>query len=110
PSSFSISRGGEQGDGRRGYADHPRRFTSALPEPPRRRPMTDLTVSSSRRAARPGLFGGQVSSKQRVPQRDPSESDAQRANKKPLAFRTVLGDAADLVKARKGRLMLGLGL
>ncbi|HEV7787115.1 MAG TPA: ABC transporter ATP-binding protein, partial [Thermoanaerobaculia bacterium] len=55
-----------------------------------------------RRPARQGLFGGQVSSRRR-----PVEPQEAR-RKTPLKPRTVLNDAIDLVKARKGRLALGL--
>ncbi|HYG60978.1 MAG TPA: ABC transporter ATP-binding protein [Thermoanaerobaculia bacterium] len=77
--------------------------------------MTDLSAPSSRRGARPGLFGGQVSSKQRGPARDPSEAapsetDPQKQDKKKPNFRAFLGDARELIRARRGRLILGLGL
>jgi subfamily B ATP-binding cassette protein MsbA len=55
-----------------------------------------------RRPARQGLFGGQVSSRQRRLE-EPDEKP-----KTPLKPRTILNDAIDLVKARKGRLALGL--
>jgi len=58
-------------------------------------------------SARPGLFGGRVSSKQRLATTD--ESDAAK-KKTPVTFRTVLTDAVELIRARKGRLALGLGI
>ena len=60
--------------------------------------------SVSRRPARQGLYGGLVSS------RRPGavESEAAKPTKKSLKPRTVLDDAIELVKARKGRLALGL--
>jgi subfamily B ATP-binding cassette protein MsbA len=69
--------------------------------------MTTDSVPSPRRPARQGLFGGQVSSKQPRAVTPPSEAN----NKKtPLKTRVVFADALELVKARKGRLALGLGL
>jgi subfamily B ATP-binding cassette protein MsbA len=62
-----------------------------------------------RRPARAGLYGGLVSSKQPLPVREPGEARGA-PPKKPLSLRIVLGDAADLVKAHKARLALGLGL
>jgi ABC-type multidrug transport system fused ATPase/permease subunit len=70
--------------------------------------MTDPSVASSRRPARQGLYGGLVSSKRPGAQAPPAAADAK--PKKPLKLRTVLDDALDLVRARKGRLLLGLGL
>jgi subfamily B ATP-binding cassette protein MsbA len=67
--------------------------------------MTTDSVPSSRRPARQGLFGGPVSSKQPRAVTPPSE-----ARKTPLKPRVVFADALELVKARKGRLALGLGL
>ena len=64
-----------------------------------------MTIDSSvptRRPARQGLFGGLVSSKQPRAATPPSE-----AKKAPLKPRTVLNDAVELVKARKGRLLVG---
>jgi ABC-type multidrug transport system fused ATPase/permease subunit len=64
-----------------------------------------MTIDSSvptRRPARQGLFGGLVSSKQPRAATPPSE-----AKKTPLKPRTVLNDAVELVKARKGRLLVG---
>ena len=63
-------------------------------------------VPSPRRPARRGLYGGLVSSKQtrgNVKSRDPG-------SKKPLNVRVVLRDAAELVKARRGRLAWGFVL
>ncbi len=70
--------------------------------------MTDPSVSSPRRPARQGLYGGLVSSKRPGAQAPPAAADAK--PKKPLKLRSVLDDALDLVRARKGRLALGLGL
>jgi ABC-type multidrug transport system fused ATPase/permease subunit len=68
--------------------------------------MADSTSAAApRRAARTGLFGGMVSSRQRGSVR-PSDSSPARP-KKPLNTRVVLGDALDLIRARKGRLALG---
>ncbi len=61
------------------------------------------------RTGRTGLFGGLVSSKQRTPASDPSEADP-KPGKKKVQVRTALGDAKELILARKGRLALGLGL
>src|SRR5687768_7141790 len=73
---------------------------TAVPPPP-----------TSSRAARPGLFGGLVSSKQRRSGQEPGEKEGDKKKpKKPLTFRVVLADAADLVRAHKGRLAFGLGL
>jgi len=67
--------------------------------------------SPSSRAARPGLFGGLVSSRQRRSGQEPGEREGDRKKpKKPLSFRVVLADASELVRAHKGRLALGLGL
>ncbi len=60
-----------------------------------------------RRPARAGLYGGLVSSKQRAPVREPGDAPGA-PPRKPLSLRVILGDAADLVSARKGRLALGL--
>jgi subfamily B ATP-binding cassette protein MsbA len=59
----------------------------------------------TRRPARQGLFGGLVSSRRRPPA---AASEAR--PKTPLKPRTILNDALDLVRARKGRLALGLFL
>ena len=66
--------------------------------------MAEPTVS--RRPARQGLYGGLVSS------RHPgaAESESKSSTKKPLKARVVLDDAVELVRARKGRLALGLFL
>jgi subfamily B ATP-binding cassette protein MsbA len=71
--------------------------------------VSEPASSLPRRPARAGLYGGLVSSKQRTPVRDPGEAPGA-PPKKPLSLRIVLGDAADLVKAHKARLALGLGL
>src|SRR4029077_5420301 len=62
---------------------------------------TDSSVPP-RRPARQGLFGGLVSSKQPRAATPPSA-----ATKAPLKRHTVLNDAVELVKARKGRLLVG---
>jgi ABC-type multidrug transport system fused ATPase/permease subunit len=69
--------------------------------------MTTDSVPSSRRPARQGLFGGLVSSKQPRAATPPSEAKKKTV---PLKPRVVLADALELVRARKGRLALGLGL
>jgi subfamily B ATP-binding cassette protein MsbA len=71
--------------------------------------MTDLSPVQPSRAARTGLYGGVVSSKQRTPVRDPGEK-AGSPPKKPLRLRVVLDDALELVRANKGRLAFGLFL
>ncbi|MBV8202576.1 MAG: ABC transporter ATP-binding protein [Acidobacteria bacterium] len=71
--------------------------------------MTDLDpiAAPAASSARAGLFGGQVSSKPRPATGD----DADAAKKRqPIKFRVVLADAAELIKARKGRLALGLAI
>jgi ABC-type multidrug transport system fused ATPase/permease subunit len=73
-------------------------------------PPTPAPPSSPSRAARPGLFGGLVSSKQRRSGQEPGESDDKKKSKKPIHWKVVLQDAADLVRARKGRLAFGLFL
>jgi ABC-type multidrug transport system fused ATPase/permease subunit len=63
----------------------------------------------SLKMARPGLFGGSVSS--HLPRgrgRRSSEEDEKKKKAPPLA--TILRDAGELVAARKGRLALGLGI
>jgi subfamily B ATP-binding cassette protein MsbA len=67
--------------------------------------MTSDSPAPTRRPARQGLFGGLVSSKQ--PKASVPPSEAKKAAT-PLKTRTVLNDAIELVKARKGRLLLGL--
>jgi ABC-type multidrug transport system fused ATPase/permease subunit len=59
------------------------------------------------KSARVGLFGGQVSSRQKKVE-EPSDRD--KPKKKPISFRIIMADAADLIRARRGRLALGLGL
>ncbi|MFL6202377.1 MAG: ABC transporter ATP-binding protein [Thermoanaerobaculia bacterium] len=67
--------------------------------------------SPASRAARPGLFGGLVSSKQRRSGQEPGEREGDKKKpRKPLSFRVVLADAGELVRAHRGRLALGLGL
>jgi ABC-type multidrug transport system fused ATPase/permease subunit len=70
--------------------------------------MTEPTASLPRRPARQGLYGGPVSSQQSKPQAEPTAEPGK--GKKPLKTRTVLDDAIALVRARKGRLLLGLFL
>ncbi|HEX9944607.1 MAG TPA: ABC transporter ATP-binding protein [Thermoanaerobaculia bacterium] len=65
--------------------------------------MTEPTATLPRRPARQGLYGGLVSSRPR-----PAEPSERESGKKSLKVRTVLDDAIDLVRARKGRLLLGL--
>jgi ABC-type multidrug transport system fused ATPase/permease subunit len=67
--------------------------------------MTSDSPTPTRRPARQGLFGGLVSSKQPKAATPPSEAKKAAT---PLKPRTVLNDAIELVKARKGRLLLGL--
>src|SRR4051812_13426990 len=69
---------------------------------------TPTPPPATSRAARPGLFGGLVSSKQRRSGQEPGESDDKKKSKKPIHWQVVLDDAADLVRARKGRLAFGL--
>jgi ABC-type multidrug transport system fused ATPase/permease subunit len=60
-----------------------------------------------------GLFGGPVSSKSRLPPRMGGEESGGTGGgkaKKPVAFRTILRDAVDLIRARKARMFLGLGI
>jgi len=71
--------------------------------------MTEPTPAQPRRAPRAGLYGGVVSSKQRMPAREPGDAPGAKP-KKPLKMRVILADAWELVKARKGRLVLGLFL
>jgi subfamily B ATP-binding cassette protein MsbA len=68
--------------------------------------MTETSAIEPRRPARQGLYGGLVSSRKIEPKAAASEP----GKKKSLNARTALGDAVELVKARKGRLALGLGL
>ncbi|HKI05978.1 MAG TPA: ABC transporter ATP-binding protein [Thermoanaerobaculia bacterium] len=58
-----------------------------------------------RRPSRQGLYGGLVSSRQA---KKPVDEPARKSEKKKLKPRVVLDDAIDLVRARKGRLLLGL--
>ena len=74
-------------------------------------PTAAPSPSSTPRLSRSGLYGGLVSSKQRRSGKEPGEiqrSADKPKSKKPLGLRTVLADAAELVRARKGRLLLGL--
>ncbi|HXU82044.1 MAG TPA: ABC transporter ATP-binding protein, partial [Polyangia bacterium] len=73
--------------------------------------MAEPTAAPSPRVVRRGLFGGLVSSKQRRSGVEPGEMEAgKKKPKKPLSLRVVMNDAVDLVRARKGRLALGLFL
>jgi ABC-type multidrug transport system fused ATPase/permease subunit len=73
--------------------------------------VSEPVSSLPRRPARAGLYGGLVSSKQRTPVREPGQTGKPEGSKrKPLNMRLALRDAAELVKARKGRLTLGLVL
>jgi ABC-type multidrug transport system fused ATPase/permease subunit len=63
--------------------------------------------ASPQRGARTGLYGGRVSSRQRTPIREPGDAPGQRP-RPPLSLRIVLRDSWELVRARKGRLLLGL--
>jgi ABC-type multidrug transport system fused ATPase/permease subunit len=60
--------------------------------------------------ARTGLFGGGVTS--RLPRGDGrrSRGEEDKKKKKTPPLRTILRDAAELVAARKGRLILGFGI
>ncbi|HEV2844640.1 MAG TPA: ABC transporter transmembrane domain-containing protein, partial [Thermoanaerobaculia bacterium] len=68
--------------------------------------MSEISAAP-RRPARQGLYGGLVSSRHPGAAESDSSKDS---SKKSLKGRTVLGDAFELVKARKGRLALGLFL
>jgi ABC-type multidrug transport system fused ATPase/permease subunit len=67
--------------------------------------MAEPVTTASRRPARQGLYGGLVSSRPRTAQ-DPTS----KGPRKPLKPHTILNDAVELVRARKGRLLLGLVL
>jgi ABC-type multidrug transport system fused ATPase/permease subunit len=58
-------------------------------------------------SARAGLFGGRVSSKPRPVSGDEADAAKKRT---PIKFRVVLADAAELIRARRGRLALGLAI
>jgi subfamily B ATP-binding cassette protein MsbA len=63
------------------------------------------------RPLRSGLFGGLVSSKQAArARREAKDKSDEKKKESRLGLRVILADAADLVRARKGRLILGLGL
>jgi ABC-type multidrug transport system fused ATPase/permease subunit len=70
-------------------------------------PMPVASPSPTARPSRAGLYGGLVSSRQRPGAED--DDDASK-KKKRLEFRRVVDDALDLLRARRGRLALGLGL
>ncbi len=67
--------------------------------------MTESTTTVPHRPARQGLYGGLVSSRQTKPRTEASDPGKKKTALKP---RTVLDDAIELVRARKGRLLLGL--
>ena len=71
-------------------------------------PMPAASPSAPSRPSRAGLYGGLVSSRHRPPAADDGSPAAKQ--KKKLEFRRVAADALELVRARKGRLALGLGL
>ncbi len=86
-------------------------------------PVASPKDPETRRRARAGLFGGPVSSRRGGDAEGPERSDSAdgagtsstdekkgEKKRKVPPFRTVLKDAVDLVVARKGRLLLGLGL
>ena len=78
--------------------------------PPMSQPSSPSASASPARAPRPGLFGGPVSSRPRPDREEESAGESAKAAKKRkrLEMKVVLRDAAELVKARKGRLALGL--
>jgi ABC-type multidrug transport system fused ATPase/permease subunit len=65
------------------------------------------TEKSAGSAARVGLFGGLVSSKQKRP---PAASAGEPKTRKPIGSRVLIDDALELIQARRGRLALGLCL
>lgn len=65
------------------------------------------STDAAGQAARIGLFGGRVSSKQR---RAPTAAPDEPAKRKPIGMKVLLGDALELIRARRGRLAIGLGL
>lgn len=69
--------------------------------------MTEPSATLPRRPARQGLYGGLVSSRKIQPRVEPGEAPQKKKSLKP---RTVLDDAIELIRARKGRLLLGLFL
>ncbi len=68
--------------------------------------MTTLDPPAPSKGARAGLYGGRVSSRQRRAPGAPAEEKT----RTPISFRTVMDDALDLIRARRGRLAVGLGL
>ncbi len=68
--------------------------------------MANLDTTSPR-TARTGLFGGPVSSR---PRPIPAEEADRAKRKAPIKLRTVMGDALELIRARRGRLIAGCGL
>src|SRR5262249_55385304 len=70
--------------------------------------MTETLVEKTERSsARAGLFGGLVSSKQK---RSPTAPADESKPKKPVSGRALMAVALELTRARRGRLLLGLGL
>lgn len=68
--------------------------------------MSEPTAVTPPHPSRAGLLGGPVSSRPR-----PRSAEEKASKPKPkLSIRVVLRDAAELVAARRGRLVLGLGL
>ncbi|HEX5760549.1 MAG TPA: ABC transporter ATP-binding protein [Thermoanaerobaculia bacterium] len=62
------------------------------------------------RSARAGLFGGTVSSRRLVGAAGRGRGGRAEETKPKLSLRVVLRDAAELVAARRGRLLVGLGI
>ncbi|HTQ80224.1 MAG TPA: ABC transporter ATP-binding protein [Thermoanaerobaculia bacterium] len=62
------------------------------------------------RPARPGLFGGLVSSKSSAKKPEAAADPKKEKAKAKLQFKIVFADALDLIRARKGRLIFGLFL
>jgi ABC-type multidrug transport system fused ATPase/permease subunit len=60
--------------------------------------------------ARPPLFGGTVASRSRGEGRRPGRTLEEKKKKAPPPLKVVLRDAAELVRARKGRLALGFAI
>jgi subfamily B ATP-binding cassette protein MsbA len=70
--------------------------------------MPPLEATPAPQAVRSGLLGGPVSSRQRRRKDGGASGSEAQKEKKPVPFRTMLGDALELVEARKGRLAIGL--
>jgi len=72
---------------------------------------TAPALPAAGRPVRSGLLGGLVSSKQaKRARQEAREKKQEKKQQSQLKMRVVLDDAVDLIKARKGRLALGLGL